>query len=84
MPQCEVCGNDYDKMLTVTVAGGAARSFDEKAIRDGWQHDIRIEQVLPSVGAGTPQLIDGARACPPSSFWPRGRPTRARLTPIWG
>jgi hypothetical protein len=28
MAQCEVCGNDYDKILTVTVAGGAARHFD--------------------------------------------------------
>jgi hypothetical protein len=28
MALCEVCGNDYDKTLSVTVAGGAARTFD--------------------------------------------------------
>ena len=28
MAQCETCGNDYDKPLTVTVCGGPARTFD--------------------------------------------------------
>jgi hypothetical protein len=28
MARCEVCGNDYDKTLSVTVAGGAAHTFD--------------------------------------------------------
>jgi hypothetical protein len=32
---------------------------------DSWHHDIVIEQTMPSVGAGTPHLIDGAGACPP-------------------
>lgn len=28
MARCEVCGNDYDKTLSVSVAGGAAHTFD--------------------------------------------------------
>jgi Rieske Fe-S protein len=28
MARCEVCGNDYHKPLSVTVAGGAPRTFD--------------------------------------------------------
>ncbi|MGH8670333.1 MAG: hypothetical protein ACREUH_13955 [Burkholderiales bacterium] len=28
MPRCELCGNDYDKTLSVALAGGAARTFD--------------------------------------------------------
>jgi hypothetical protein len=28
MAQCEVCGNDYDKAMEITVAGGPARTFD--------------------------------------------------------
>jgi hypothetical protein len=28
MARCEVCGNDYDKTLSVAVAGGAAHTFD--------------------------------------------------------
>lgn len=32
---------------------------------DGWTHDIVIDQVVASVGPGTPHLVGGARACPP-------------------
>jgi hypothetical protein len=28
MATCEVCGNDYDKAMEVSVAGGVARTFD--------------------------------------------------------
>jgi hypothetical protein len=28
MARCEVCGNDYDKALSISVSGGAARTFD--------------------------------------------------------
>ena len=28
MGTCEVCGNSYDKAFCVSVAGGAARTFD--------------------------------------------------------
>jgi hypothetical protein len=28
MPRCELCGNDYDKTLSVALAGAAARTFD--------------------------------------------------------
>jgi hypothetical protein len=28
MAQCEVCGNDYDKPLSVTLSGGKAHTFD--------------------------------------------------------
>jgi len=33
---------------------------------DNWEHDIVVEQVLtPAPGARYPQILDGARACPP-------------------
>ena len=28
MKTCDVCGNDYDKAMEITVAGGEARTFD--------------------------------------------------------
>ena len=28
MASCEVCGNEYDKMIEVSVAGGPQRAFD--------------------------------------------------------
>ena len=28
MARCEICGNDYDKTLSVSLAGGAAHTFD--------------------------------------------------------
>ena len=28
MPTCEVCGNDYDKAMEISVAGGQSRTFD--------------------------------------------------------
>ena len=28
MSRCEVCGNEYDKPLTVSVSGGASHMFD--------------------------------------------------------
>jgi hypothetical protein len=28
MPTCEVCGNDYDKAIEVSVAGGDSHVFD--------------------------------------------------------
>jgi hypothetical protein len=32
---------------------------------DGWTHDIHVDQVIASVGSGTPHLVGGARSCPP-------------------
>jgi hypothetical protein len=28
MATCEVCGNDYDKAMQITVAGGESHTFD--------------------------------------------------------
>ena len=28
MATCEVCGNEYDKTMEISVAGGSARTFD--------------------------------------------------------
>jgi hypothetical protein len=28
VPTCEVCGNDYDKAMEISVAGGQSRTFD--------------------------------------------------------
>ena len=52
--------------VTVGQAVAAVAEFSyEYDFGDGWTHDIRVEQLVASVGAGTPHLIDGARACPP-------------------
>lgn len=52
--------------FTLAQAAEAVREFSyEYDFGDSWHHDIVIEQVMPSVGAGTPHLVDGARACPP-------------------
>ena len=34
MPTCEVCGNDYDEAMEISLAGGPTRTFDsfERAI----------------------------------------------------
>jgi hypothetical protein len=56
---------DEDR-VTVDQAVAAVAEFSyEYDFGDGWTHDIRVEQIVASVGAATPHLIGGARACPP-------------------
>jgi hypothetical protein len=55
-----------EETFTLAQAGDAAREFVyEYDFGDSWEHDLVIEQSMPSVGAGTPHLVDGAGACPP-------------------
>jgi hypothetical protein len=55
-----------EEEFTVGQAAGAVSKFTyEYDFGDGWTHDIRVEQVMPSVGSGVPHLVGGARACPP-------------------
>lgn len=55
-----------EESFTVGQAAEVAADFRyEYDFGDSWDHDLHVEQLLPSVGAGTPQLVDGARACPP-------------------
>jgi hypothetical protein len=55
-----------EEKLTVGQAAAAASEFSyEYDFGDGWEHDIRVEQTVASVGTGTPHLVGGARACPP-------------------
>ena len=53
---------------TYTV-GQTAAAVDEFSYEydfgDSWDHAVRVEQVIARVGAGTPHLVGGARACPP-------------------
>lgn len=42
MAQCEVCGNEYDKPLSVTVAGGPSHTFDSL--------ECAIQALAPSCG----------------------------------
>jgi hypothetical protein len=51
---------DEDAFTVGQAAGGFSYEYD---FGDGWTHDIHIDQVIASVGA--PQLVGGARACPP-------------------
>ncbi len=41
MPRCELCGNDYDKTLSVALAGGAARTFSFECARQEGASGIR-------------------------------------------
>jgi hypothetical protein len=42
MARCEVCGNDYDKTLSVTVGGGVPHTFDSL--------ECAIQALAPSCG----------------------------------
>jgi hypothetical protein len=55
-----------EESFTLGQATSAAREFSyEYDFGDSWTHDIRVEQIVASVGSGTPHLLGGARACPP-------------------
>ena len=55
-----------EEVFTVGAAADRVREFGyEYDFGDSWNHVIEIEQTLAGVGADTPHLIDGARACPP-------------------
>lgn len=55
-----------EETFALAPATDAARAFSfAYDYGDSWHHDIVIEQTMPSVGAGTPHLIDGPKACPP-------------------
>jgi hypothetical protein len=55
-----------EETFSVGQAAAAVDQFGyEYDFGDSWDHAIRVEQVIASVGAGTPHLVGGARACPP-------------------
>lgn len=55
-----------EQTFTLGQAAGAARELVyQYDFGDSWHHDIVVEQAMPSVGTGTPHLVDGAGACPP-------------------
>jgi hypothetical protein len=55
-----------EETFTVGEAVQVTHEFSyEYDFGDSWDHDIVVEQVMPSVGSGAPHLIGGARACPP-------------------
>ncbi|MFL6164240.1 MAG: plasmid pRiA4b ORF-3 family protein [Jatrophihabitantaceae bacterium] len=52
-----------EETYTVCEAAATATEFSyDYDFGDGWSHEIRVE---PAAGTSGPQLIDGARACPP-------------------
>jgi hypothetical protein len=52
--------------FTVGQAAATGHAFSyEYDFGDGWTHDVKVEQLMASVGVGTPHLLGGARACPP-------------------
>lgn len=55
-----------EEVFTVGAAADMVREFGyEYDFGDSWEHTVRIEQTMAGVGADTPHLIGGARACPP-------------------
>jgi hypothetical protein len=56
---------DEHKFSVGDAAVSASEFRYEYDFGDSWDHDIRVEQVMPTVGSDTPHVIDGARRCPP-------------------
>lgn len=55
-----------EEVFTVGAAAERVREFGyEYDFGDSWRHTIGIEQTMSGVGADTPHLIGGERACPP-------------------
>jgi hypothetical protein len=55
-----------EETFTVGQTAAAVDEFGyEYDFGDSWDHTIRVEQIIASVGVGTPHLVGGARACPP-------------------
>jgi hypothetical protein len=55
-----------EETFTVGQAAAAVDEFSyEYDFGDSWDHATRVEQIIASVGVGTPHLIGGGRACPP-------------------
>ncbi len=58
--------DEYVTTLDKVIAGEKARFIYEYDFGDSWEHEIRVEKILPLNEGGTyPQCIAGARACPP-------------------
>jgi Plasmid pRiA4b ORF-3-like protein len=52
--------------FTVGQAADVVANFSyQYDFGDSWDHDVRVEHRITTIGSGTPQLIAGARACPP-------------------
>jgi hypothetical protein len=55
-----------EEAFTVGQAPDEVGDFSyEYDFGDGWTHDVHVDQVIASVGSGTPHLVGGDRACPP-------------------
>lgn len=55
-----------EQSFTVGQAADQVTEFRyEYDFGDGWDHDIRVEQRITTSGPVAPQVLDGARACPP-------------------
>jgi len=62
--QLRVLG-DLDAFTVGEAAEVASMFTYEYDYGDDWDHVIRVERVLPVGEVDSPQVIDGARACPP-------------------
>lgn len=57
--------NERNVCLYKIASEGSAFIYDYD-FGDGWEHDLKIEKVLPAEpGADYPICLDGQRACPP-------------------
>ncbi len=62
---CDLISEDKAKIAKyfLTPKDKAIYEYD---FGDGWQHEVMLEKILPSVvGTDYPQCIAGERACPP-------------------
>jgi hypothetical protein len=63
----EMEGEDARRVTLATLVRGAKAKFHyEYDFGDGWDHELRIEKVLPfEAGKRYPVCLTGKRACPP-------------------
>lgn len=54
-----------EETFTVGEAARIGEFTYEYDFGDSWDHDIRVDDISPSVGTDTPRVLAGARACPP-------------------
>jgi hypothetical protein len=52
------------RLATIAKAPGATLIY-EYDMGDSWRHEVTVEEVAATVGAGVPLCLAGERACPP-------------------
>lgn len=55
----------WEHRVTEVLTTAQPRVMYEYDFGDSWEHDVVLEEILPSDGGAYPRCVAGARACPP-------------------